>query len=156
GSSPTDGLSPARPVKVGETWAVDASAVSDLLGKGAVLDSASGEGKLIRVYEKDGKKFGVLELTVRLSLKALGVLAFRPPGVQERTIGVAPAIDGGSTAGLLTATSRLSGKAAFEDMGKKLSVEIALTPSVRQESSAEVNPPPGRDGPPATEPSDNW
>jgi hypothetical protein len=155
-SDPLDNFFPGRPVKVGETWTVDPRALTGLLGKAAVENGAHGEGKLVRVYEKDGQQFGVLEWTLRLSLQSLGVLAFSPPGLHETTLVLDTAIDGSGTAALLTANSRLSGRAGFEEMGKKLSAEIALTPSLREESSAEANPPPGREAPPAVAANDTW
>jgi hypothetical protein len=151
----TNAILPGRPVKVGESWTIDPAALGDLPGKAAVVDSARAEGKLVRIYDKDGKPFGVLELTVHRSLKALGGLTFNPPGVQEKTCRLDAAIDGSGTAGLLTSVSRLTGTASLDEMGKKLSAEVAWTPSSRLECSAEGDAPAGPP-PPATHMNDAW
>jgi hypothetical protein len=82
-------------------------------------------------------------------------LTFNPPGVQEKTFRLDTAIDGSGTAGMLTITGRLSGTASLDEMGKKLSAEVAWTPSARLESSAEGDAPAALP-PPATAMNDGW
>jgi hypothetical protein len=68
---------PGKPVKVGETWKVDvAKAAADLAEGGMVIDekASKADGKLVKVYDKDGAKFGVIEVKMDLS-----VTKIKPP-----------------------------------------------------------------------------
>lgn len=58
-------LIPNRAVRVGETWQVDKEAMAKQFKEdGLVLEDSktTGVGKLTKVYQKDGKQFGVIEL----------------------------------------------------------------------------------------------
>jgi len=60
---------PKTPVKVGEEWAVDFSAITALAGKAQAdysKDKSKITGKLVRVYQKDGRRWGVIEVKVRM------------------------------------------------------------------------------------------
>ena len=69
-------LLPKKPVKVGETWPLDAEAIAKRREKALLfgLDptKAVGRGKLQRVYQQDGRQFGVLEFTVDTPIVAIG------------------------------------------------------------------------------------
>jgi len=68
-------LMPEKPVKVNEAWTVDPKKISAAFETGGpfTLDAAKTKvtGKLVKVYEKDGKRFGVIELTLTLAVKEL-------------------------------------------------------------------------------------
>jgi hypothetical protein len=56
-------LVPAKAVKVGERWAISGKDVGRIMGDNKVVEGKSkGEGKLVKVFQKDGKRFGVLEI----------------------------------------------------------------------------------------------
>jgi hypothetical protein len=60
---------PGKPVKVGETWKIDVAKVAaELSATGMVIDDqkSTGSGKLAKVYDKGGKKFGVIEVKMDL------------------------------------------------------------------------------------------
>lgn len=67
-------LLPGKPVKPGDTWKVDVSKLPGISGDGLALDPAKSEltGKLLKTFEKGGKKFGELEYTGTVALKSLG------------------------------------------------------------------------------------
>jgi hypothetical protein len=58
---------PKKPVKVGESWAIDIGPLSSLPGGLSVpvnKDTGTARGKLVRVYEKDGKQWGVIDVKI--------------------------------------------------------------------------------------------
>jgi hypothetical protein len=65
------GLLPARAVKVGETWTISGAALGKL-PNGALFDSerSKGEGKLVRVYRAGGKRFAVVAIQLRRTVRA--------------------------------------------------------------------------------------
>ena len=70
-------LMPDKPVKVNETWTVDAKKITAAFEGGGLftLDPAKTKvtGKLVKVYDKGGKRFGVIELTMTLAVKELKI-----------------------------------------------------------------------------------
>jgi hypothetical protein len=66
---------PKKAVKVNEAWAFDTAMLAkDFMKDGKIeIDAAksTGAGKLLRVYQKNGRQFGVIELTVTLPVTAL-------------------------------------------------------------------------------------
>jgi hypothetical protein len=65
---------PGKPVKVGETWKIDVAKVAGELAEGGmVIDEkkSAGTGKLTKVYDKGGKKFGVIEVVMDLVVTKL-------------------------------------------------------------------------------------
>lgn len=67
-------LLPGKPVKPGDTWKVDVSKLPGISGDGLAIDAEKSElsGKLLKTFEKGGKKFGELEYTGTIALKSLG------------------------------------------------------------------------------------
>jgi hypothetical protein len=68
-------LIPDRPLKPGETWTISKERiVKELEGQPLQLDkeNVSGGGKLVRAYQKDGRQFGVIEITLALPVTGLG------------------------------------------------------------------------------------
>ncbi|MFO0852616.1 MAG: hypothetical protein U0871_29250 [Gemmataceae bacterium] len=65
-----DDILPGKPVKIGDTWAIDVKKLLGSLPDGMTADAAgsSAGGKLTKVYQKDGKTFGVFEVTMELVL----------------------------------------------------------------------------------------
>lgn len=66
---------PDRPLKPGETWVVKKERIAkELEGQPLQvdMDAVSGTGKLVKAYQKDGRQFGVIELTMVLPVTGLG------------------------------------------------------------------------------------
>jgi hypothetical protein len=60
---------PGKPVKVGETWKIDVTKVAAEMSEGGMViddQKSTASGKLTKVYDKGGKKFGVIEVTMDL------------------------------------------------------------------------------------------
>ena len=66
-------LLPKKPVKVGEPWVVDTAMVvksfESVVPFTLDVDKSKIVGKLLKVYQKDGKQFGTIEMTVTLVVK---------------------------------------------------------------------------------------
>jgi hypothetical protein len=75
-SIPTEQLlMPREPVAVGEIWTVDAATFMKATAspeeiKMFDVDKTRLAGKLVRVYEKDKRRFGVIEFTIEMPLKS--------------------------------------------------------------------------------------
>src|SRR5205085_323768 len=67
---------PKNAVAVGETWKLQMSAILKQISQEdkLVLDAAnaSGMGKLVKAYKKDGRQFGVMEFSMELPIKQVG------------------------------------------------------------------------------------
>lgn len=66
---------PTKPVKVGDTWEVPVKAVDKLLGQEFVVDAAKAKatGKLVKAYDKNKAKYGVIEYNLELPVSSLMV-----------------------------------------------------------------------------------
>lgn len=64
---------PKKAVKVGDTWEVDTKAVADMFGEGLVIDKekVKATGKLVKVYDKDKAKYGVIEFASELPIASV-------------------------------------------------------------------------------------
>jgi hypothetical protein len=135
-----DVLLPTKPVKVGESWKVDAKALVKAFSKNGKLDPehSGAEGKLVKVYQKDGHQYGTLELTVRLAPGTTppGVKFDKPPVVGMK-ITLDTAIDGSTTAGKMAMTGGVASKATVEQMGMKLTIDNKVELSGTKEQSGE-------------------
>ena len=71
----SDPFLPRKAVKVDETWKLDVTQLARDFTKDGKIETdetkAKGSGKLLKVYQKDGKQFGVFELTVEVPVTAL-------------------------------------------------------------------------------------
>jgi hypothetical protein len=109
-------LLPKKPVKVGETWTLDAETIAKRREKALLfkLDSAKavGKGKLQRVYLQDGCQFGVLEFTIDTPIRTMGTDKADEGSRFSQKITLDGCIDG--TSGTLSTTleenSTLSGE----------------------------------------------
>jgi hypothetical protein len=131
---------PARAVEVGERWSIDSKALAAAFARIGKLDptSTSGEATLLRVEDRDARPFGIIEVRLKLGVKEVQGLKFEVPAAMDMKMTLATGLDGSSTAGTLTRTSRLMGRIQVEDRSKnKYIVEINLDMSGRQARSAE-------------------
>jgi hypothetical protein len=133
-------LLPTKPVKVGDTWKVDGKTMSKAFAKtgGLNAEHSGAEGKLVKAYKKDGRQYGVIEMTLKVAP------ATTPPGVKfdappviEMKLTLDTTIDGSSTAGVLSMTGGGGGKATVEQNGKKFTVENRADLTGKKEQSAE-------------------
>lgn len=78
---------PKKPVKVGDTWAGDVAEVTKLVEALMTLDAGKTKvtGKLLKVYDKGGAKYGVIEYTLTLAVTGLSI----PTGKSDAAAGSA-------------------------------------------------------------------
>jgi hypothetical protein len=78
GEEPEELMLPKKAVKPGDTWDVDVKAVEKMFGEDMKVDTAKAKatGKLVKVYDQDKAKFGVIEFTIELPIASIEV-----PGV---------------------------------------------------------------------------
>lgn len=75
GSEVEKAILPKKPVAVNGTWKIDAEDLSKALTKDTNQpfpvdkSKASGQGKLLRAYKKNGRQYGVFDINVTLPLK---------------------------------------------------------------------------------------
>jgi hypothetical protein len=66
---------PRKAVKAGETWKVDVNLLAKEFSKDGKIEidaaKSTGSGKFVKAYQKDGKQFGVMELTVTMAVSHL-------------------------------------------------------------------------------------
>jgi hypothetical protein len=132
-------VTPKNPVKTGETWPIDVQVLAKALGEGQDLDAAQSkaDAKLVRVYDKDGKRFGVIELHLKAAFKSMQGMAFDPPLVIEMQGTLDTAIDGSGTAGKMTMNGKINGKGQAGKAPMTVTVEMANNMVAEQERSAE-------------------
>jgi hypothetical protein len=132
-------LLPQEPVKVGGTWKVDvAKLAKDAEGEldiDAVKSSAS--GKLVKVYDKGGHKFGVLEVTMELALNKIGEeghqIEMKPGSKMHVTAVMDTCIDGARSA----FTGKVTVRGDFTGTTMGIDLKFNLT-SVKEGGGEEV------------------
>jgi hypothetical protein len=111
-------LLPNRAVKVGETWSVSGKQ-AQAISPGAEIDTkrSKGSGKLVKVYRKGKRLFGMLELNAELVLVVPG----KGSEMKITLEGTADAvIDGSDTQGSYKTNLTIAGKVVVEMDGKKI------------------------------------
>jgi hypothetical protein len=133
-------LLPKQPVKVGGTWKIDLDKFAKDAEGELEMDVArsTGTGKLVKVYDKGGKKFGVMEVTFDLAVNKLGGGGGQEvelkAGSKMKLVAVMDAcIDGSANevTGKVTATGDLTGSI----MGIDLKINLS---SVKDATGQEV------------------
>jgi hypothetical protein len=71
----SDPFLPRKAVKVGETWKFETAQLAKDFSKDGKIEiddtKSTGSGKLLKVYQKNGKQFGVFELVIELPVTTL-------------------------------------------------------------------------------------
>jgi hypothetical protein len=127
--SPIDFILPKNPVAAGESWPIDLAKVPFITEMGAAADAAAGkgEGKLLKVFDKDGAKWGTLEIRFNVPLKGVPnapAVKLTEPGAFEMTMRFEAPIDGSAHLGTMDTAVRMAVKGGVEQGGKKISLEI--------------------------------
>ncbi|HVK07741.1 MAG TPA: hypothetical protein VM597_03080, partial [Gemmataceae bacterium] len=132
-------FAPKKPVKVGETWAADlAVAAKDLEKSGLSIDVAKSKAtvKLTKVYDKDGAKFGSMEVKMEFIVtKASGRGQEIPMKDGSKLViegTMDGCIDGTSPSGV--SQVKMTGDMAAELMGAALKFDLSGTKSTTSES----------------------
>ena len=133
-------LLPAEPVKAGGTWKIDLAKFAKDAADELEIDVAksTGTGKLVKVYDKGGKKFGVMEITLDLALNKLGGDGGQQvdlkPGSKMKLVAVLDGCIDGSSADV---TGKVTTTGDFTGTVMGIDLKIALT-SVKEGTGREV------------------
>jgi hypothetical protein len=132
-------IGPPSAVKVNEPWALDPKLLAGAFAERGELDAGKSRGsaRLVKVYERGGKQFGVIEFELDMAVKAMKQLTFDSPARFAVKGSLDTVIDGSSTAGVFHTTATLTGKGLLRRSDGKLMVEINLEIKDRRERSEE-------------------
>jgi hypothetical protein len=130
---------PDKPVKLNETWTVDAAKVAKAFEAGGPLglDAKATRitGKLTKVYTKDGRRFGTLDLDITLGVKELRVdgqeIAMKPGSTIRATMTLDVCIDGSAH------TGTEKGTMTFDLKGDIPNGSLAVTGTAKFDKSSE-------------------
>jgi hypothetical protein len=128
---------PKTPVKAGDGWKVDLKEVTKgLAGGGMEIDAAksTATGKLTRVYEKNGHKYGVIEVKLDLTVTKVGAGGMEITLKDGSKMGLVVLLDGcidGTEAGG-SAKMTMNGELSGEVNG----VSLKMTLSGQREGSS--------------------
>jgi len=125
-------LLPRKAVGINDTWQIDLAAFLKLFGDNEDFDvdaaRSSGTGKLLRAYRKDGRQFGVVEITMDMPIKSFGkgdAKATLDPGAKFKITFVLDAcIDGTASSGTMKATMEMTARGTFTAEGMKLAFTL--------------------------------
>ncbi|MCI0703220.1 MAG: hypothetical protein L0241_19245 [Planctomycetia bacterium] len=122
----TEFFLPGKAVKVGETWKIDGAKFAKAFAESGKLafdgDKTVVTGKLIKMYKKQGKPYGVMEFTVEAPIKDLGVgLTIKAGSVANFKLTVDVNIDGTDP------SEQLNGKLAFKIDAEGMGATLAMT-----------------------------
>ncbi len=129
---------PEKPVKEGESWPVPFALLNRGFGALGKLDPdmTKGSAKLVKVYQKEGMRFGVIEIDLKLFFQKLDSLPFDPPARFQINGALDAPIDGSSCVGILTTFTRLMGKTTLEQRGAKVTLILVREGTGRKERFA--------------------
>ena len=122
---------PKKPVKAGDTWELDGKQVAKAFADDLKVDAdkVKASGKLVKVYDKDKAKYGVIEYTIDLPVTGVlqeGRTADALPGSQLTiTLTVDACIDGSVYGG--TSTLKVDGTVKWKAADTDYSVTTAST-----------------------------
>jgi hypothetical protein len=125
---------PKKAVKPGETWKLDLEPILANLFKSGEMEfhtkKATGTGKLLKAYKKDGRQFGEIRYDVTVPLKAMGKvptqLVFNDGAKMTMELKLDTCIDGTSEAGTIQVRVVLVGTASTGDATVRLDVQSLL------------------------------
>jgi hypothetical protein len=138
-------LLPRKAVAVNETWKVDVAAFAKEFGKedGFAFDltKATGTGKLLRAYKKDGKQYGVLEFKLEFPIKSLGMgaqkITMQPGSLITFTFLVDACIDGTAANSSMKAEAVMKASGTLTVDGQEFKVTLDYR-NTTQESQEEL------------------
>jgi len=102
---------PRSPVGIGQVWSIAAADASVCFNTVGDLEAAgsSASGKLLRIYDKNGRAFGTIEIDLALRVKNMGKLPFDAPAMLRGQVRIDGCIDGKSPEGSWSLTGSLEG-----------------------------------------------
>jgi hypothetical protein len=131
---------PKKAVRVKESWAIGVAALAKDLEKLTYLEmdpgKSSARGKLVRVYRKGGRLFGVLEMNMVIAGKAIKMgdvrIDLKPPCKLNLKVTLDVCIDGSRNLGVVEAKTDLSLEATLPVGNPGTKVSMTLQGSFRE------------------------
>jgi hypothetical protein len=127
-----DLMLPKKAVKAGDTWDVDVKSLSKMFGEQMTVDEdkAKVTGKLVKLYDKDKAKWGVLEFTIDMPVKSVTVgpdtQADATAGSKLKiTLTLDACVDGTVYGG--TSTAKIEGEVGMKANGADISITTSGT-----------------------------
>jgi hypothetical protein len=117
---------PGRAVKVGETWDVPARKLTFPTFFGIDPTRSKAEGRLIKVYRKDGHPWGTLQVKASLVLNKFDQVQFDPPGSMTIEATFDAPIDGSGPRGRAQSKFTITGKGTAEQKGMRFPFEAVM------------------------------
>lgn len=123
-----DVLLPKTAVKAGDSWAIDPKQLVEVFADEMMLDEkkVKGTGKLLKVYDKGGHRYGTMEFVITMPLlKMLGKDGEKEMGAgsfMKMEVTVDACIDGGTSDGRLK--GKMSGVMKFTEMGVEITAKL--------------------------------
>lgn len=134
-----DLMLPKKAVKAGDTWEVDTKALSKMFGEEMAVDESKAKvtGKLVKLYDKDKAKWGVLEFTIDLPVTAVTVekdvkVDATAGSKLKMTLTLDACVDGTVYGG--TSSAKLEGEVGMKANG----ADITITTSGKMASKGEM------------------
>jgi hypothetical protein len=137
--TPDEVLLPKAPVKVGDRWPIDNKALAKSFAQVGQLDAEKtrAEATLVKAYQKDGRQYGVIEVTMKLAIRRMPNLKFDPPASMDLKTTLDAVIDGSSPAGVMKMEGKLNGKTSVSQEGMTFTIDMHVETSGSQEHSPE-------------------
>lgn len=132
-------LLPKAPVRVGGTWKIDVAKLAEDASDELDIDVAksTGTGKLVKVYDKGGHKFGVVDITLELALNKIGPSGQAVELKPGSKLHVTATLDGCIDGSVAETTGKMMVKGAFT--GTTMGIELKFDlQSERDGTSVEV------------------
>jgi hypothetical protein len=137
-----EAFQPRKTVKVDDTWTFDVAMLAKEFAKDGkiVIDPAksTGSGKLLKAYQKNGKQFGVVELTITLAVSHFDHDGNKAPTKDSKIVIKLErdgAIDGSMDATQLKVAFDGDIRAAINANGMDLTLEITIRAKVEEQRS---------------------
>lgn len=127
---------PKSAVKPGESWKLDVPPILDNLFKGSAEmefhdAKATGTGKLVKAYMKDGRQFGEIQYNLVVPLKTMGKVptqrTFDDGAKMTLDLTMDVCIDGTSEAGTIRARMELVGSSTADDSIVRLDIRSVMS-----------------------------
>jgi hypothetical protein len=124
-------MMPKTPVKAGDEWKVDMAPLLEDFNKRSQMEGnaakATGTGKVIKLYKKDGRQYGELLIKMSIPVTAAGQGKSRLKFSEGSTLVIEGrmdvCIDGSATAGAMTLKTKLEATGPIPDLeGGKVTI----------------------------------
>jgi hypothetical protein len=132
---------PKKPITTGSTWDVDVKGVAQVFqafGFEPDYDRSQGEGKCVKVYEKAGRRWALMNTTVRIGIKKVNGMAADQKSSIDLTSKMDLCIDGKIPAGESELNGKIAGTCALNE---PLGVSVALDGKITGKQIVAMLPP---------------